>query len=112
VLGGMARGALPAQAVVGNRLVTIVIGLLYRRWLTDLPSFKAIRRQTLDGFQMREMTYGWTTEMIVKAVACARSLRSVSVPRARWWPIEYPRHAQGTLLAGYRLIATTLRYAR
>lgn len=114
VLGGMARGALPAQAVLGNRLVTGLIWLLYRRRLTDLPSFKAIRRETLARFEMREFTYGWTTEMIVKAIRQGGPMVEVGVPyRARGGGrSKVSGTLKGTLLAGYRLIATTLRYAR
>jgi glycosyltransferase involved in cell wall biosynthesis len=114
VLGGMERGALPAQAVLGNRLVTTLIRLLYRRRLTDLPSFKAIRRETLAGFAMQEFTYGWTTEMIVKALRLNARVVEVGVPyRARGGGRSKVSGAvKGTLLAGYRLIATTLRYAR
>jgi glycosyltransferase involved in cell wall biosynthesis len=114
VLGGMERGALPVQAVVGNRLVTLMIGLLYRCWLTDLPSFKAIRRQALDGFQMREMTYGWTTEMIVKAVRQQCRIVEVGVPyRVRGGGrSKVSGTLRGTLLAAYHLIGTTLRYVR
>jgi glycosyltransferase involved in cell wall biosynthesis len=114
VLGGMERGALPAQAVLGNRLVTTMIRLLYRRRLTDLPSFKAIRRETLAGFAMQELTYGWTTEMIVKALRCDCRIVEVGVPyRARGGGrSKVSGTVKGTLLAGYRLIATALRYAR
>lgn len=114
VLGGMEAGALPWQAVFGNQLVTALIWLLYRRRLTDLPSFKAIRRSTLISLAMQEFSYGWTTEMIVKAL------------RGHWQivevPIAYRRRGggrskvsgtlRGTLLAAFRLISTTLRFTR
>jgi glycosyltransferase involved in cell wall biosynthesis len=114
VLGGMERGALPAQARLGNWLVTSLIGLLYRRRLTDLPSGKAIRCMMLQRFEMQELTYGWTTEMIVKAMRLG--CRIVEVP------VAYRRRGggrskvsgtpRGTVLAGYRLLATALRYRR
>jgi glycosyltransferase involved in cell wall biosynthesis len=113
-LGGLERGALPVQAVLGNWLVRALILLLYRRRLTDLPSCKAIRRQTLLGFDMREFTYGWTTEMIVKALR--QSCRIVELP------VPYRRRGggrskvsgtvRGTFGAAYHLTATVLRYAR
>jgi glycosyltransferase involved in cell wall biosynthesis len=56
---------LPLHARFGNRLV---VGLLHRllgRRLHDLPSCKAIRRRSLEALAMREMTYGWTTELVV-----------------------------------------------
>ena len=114
VLGGMERGALPVQAVVGNQLVTGLIRVLYRRRLTDLPSAKAIRRETLLAFQMQEMTYGWTTEMIVKALRLTCRVVEIGVPyRARGGGrSKVSGTLIGTLLAGSHLVATTLRYAR
>jgi glycosyltransferase involved in cell wall biosynthesis len=113
VLGGMARDALPVQAVLGNQVVTGLIRVLYRRGLTDLPSAKAIRRETLIGFQMQEMTYGWTTEMIVKALRLKCRVVEIGVPyRARGGGrSKVSGTLMGTLLAGYHLVATTLRYA-
>lgn len=114
VLGGLQRGALPAQAVWGNRLVTGLIRLLYGYKLSDLPSFKALRRDRLVSFGMQEMTYGWTTEMLVKAVRA--KCRIVEVP------VTYRQRGggqskvsgtfKGTVKAGYFLLKTTFRYAR
>lgn len=113
-LSGLRRGALPAQAVWGNRLVTWLIRLLYGYKLSDLPSFKAIRRERLASFSMREMTYGWTTEMLVKSVRS--KCRIVEVP------VTYrPRGGgqskvsgtfKGSIKAAYFLLKTTFRYIR
>jgi glycosyltransferase involved in cell wall biosynthesis len=113
-LAGMERGALPPQAVWGNRMVLALIALLYRRRLSDLPSFKAIRRATLDSFAMQEMTYGWTTEMIVKALRQRSHIIEVGVPyRARGGgQSKVSGTLKGTLRAGYGLVATVLRYQR
>ena len=35
--------------------------------MTDLGPFRAIRADLLAQLEMREMTYGWPTEMMVKA---------------------------------------------
>ncbi len=113
VLGPAARGALLPHQRLGNGLTTGLVRLLYGQPITDLPPFKAIRRPVLVGLGMREMTYGWTVEMIVK---CARrGHRIVEVPVA-----TRPRIAgqskvsgtiKGTLLAAYYLLGTTLKYA-
>ena len=82
--------------------------------LTDLPSFKAIRREALAGFAMQEFTYGWTTEMSSSrrcAATAASSRWACRIGRAAAAGRRF-RTITGTLLAGYRLIATTLRYAR
>jgi glycosyltransferase involved in cell wall biosynthesis len=60
--------ALPRHARLGNRLVLQLLrGLLGAR-LGDLPSYKAIRADALVTLAMREMTYGWTVEMLIKSV--------------------------------------------
>ncbi len=111
-LGQFERGALPRHAVLGNRLIVGLINRLYKARYSDLPSFKALRREKLAGFGMREMTYGWTTELLVKA---ARSgCRTVEVP------INYRRRGgdqskvsgtlKGTVKATYFLFKATLGY--
>jgi len=108
-----APGALLPHQRLGNALTTALIHLLYRQRLTDLPPLKGIRRALLDSLHMREMTYGWTVEMIVK---CARrKCRIVEVPVT-----VRPRIAGrskvsgtvvGTILAAYYLLGTTIHYA-
>ncbi len=60
-------GALLTHARFGNWLAAQLMHLLYGLSLTDLGPFRAIRRTLYDELEMREMTYGWTTEMMVKA---------------------------------------------
>src|SRR5262245_21550932 len=64
---GMTPGAMPPHQRFGNRLVASLTRRLYRIELTDLGPFRAIRRDVLASLQMRERTYGWPVEMIVKA---------------------------------------------
>jgi glycosyltransferase involved in cell wall biosynthesis len=113
-LGRFEKGALPVQAIWGNRLVAWLIGRLYGQWYSDLPSFKAIRREALASFKMQEMTYGWTVEMLVKAARTKCKIVEV--------PVDYRRRGggqskvsgtfKGTIKAGYFLIKTALSYIR
>ena len=114
VLGPAQRGALLPHQRLGNRLTTGLIHLLYRRRLTDLPPFKAVRRSTLAKLEMSEMTYGWTIEMIVKS---ARSnVPTVEIPvstRPRLGgQSKVSGTLKGTVLAAYYMLGTTLKYAR
>ncbi len=102
------------HARFGNWLVLTMLGLLLRRRLRDLPSFKAIRLSCLRRLAMSEMTYGWTTEFVVKAIRAR--LRIVEVPVA-----YRPRLAgrskvsgtvRGTLGAAWKLCSCALRYTR
>lgn len=111
--GGMVAGAMPPHQYFGNRLVARLMGLLYGLTLTDLGPFRAVRRDLLLALQMREHTYGWPVEMIVKATR--HGARIVELP------VSYrPRLAghskvggtvRGTVLATYRILSTTFRYA-
>jgi hypothetical protein len=114
VLGHVAPGAMPFQQRFGNWLGAALMRRLYRVTVTDLGPFRAIRRELLAGLAMREMTYGWPTEMTVKAAR--RGARIVEVPVS-----FYPRRTgkskvsgtlRGTVLAAYYILGVTLRYAR
>lgn len=114
VLGHIAPGAMLPQQQFGNAVAAALMRWLYGLRVTDLGPFRAIRRDTLLSFNMQEMTFGWPTEMTVKAAR--RHLRIVEVPVS-----FHPRRAgqskvsgtvRGTLLAGYHILNVTLRYAR
>jgi len=76
--GELAPGAMPWHAVFGNRLAARLIGLVCGVRLTDLGPFRAARYDALTGLGLREETYGWPVEMIVKGAR--RGLRIAEVP--------------------------------
>lgn len=110
--GGMAAGAMPPHQLYGNRLVARLVRRIYGVPLTDLGPFRAIRSALLERLDMRERTYGWPIEMIVKAAR--HGARIVELP------VDYrPRFGgqskvggtvRGTLLATYRILSVTARY--
>jgi glycosyltransferase involved in cell wall biosynthesis len=111
--GGMEPGAMLPHARFGNWLVARLMGLLYGLPVTDLGPFRAIRVDLLTGLDMQEMTFGWPTEMMVKA---ARSgARVVEVPVRyrvrRGGRSKVSGTVRGTLLATYYILFVTLRYA-
>lgn len=112
--GGLAPGAMPPHQAFGNWLVARLVRLGYGVRITDLGPYRAVRRDLVLRLGMREMTYGWPVEMIVKAAR--RRAHIVEVPVR-----SYPRAAgrskvagtlPGTLLATWRILAVTLRYLR
>lgn len=111
--GGMEPGAMPAHARFGNWLVARLMGLLYGLRVSDLGPFRAIRADLLDRLGMREMTYGWPTEMMVKAAR--QGGRVVEVPARyrvrRGGRSKVSGTVRGTLLATYFILWVTLRYA-
>ena len=66
-LGHIMPGAMPSHQRFGNWLVSRLMNLLYGISITDLGPYHAIRQSLLSQLDMQEMTYGWPTEMIVKA---------------------------------------------
>ena len=76
--GARTPGAMPWHAVAGNRLAAAMIRGLCGVALTDLGPFRAARRDLLCSLDLREATYGWPVEMIVKAAR--RGAQVVEVP--------------------------------
>jgi len=112
--GGLARGVMGWHQRAGNLLAAWLVRRLYGVALTDLGPFRAVQRAALLGLGMEEMTYGWPTEMIVKAVR--RGLRIAERPvryRARvGGRSKISGTLRGTLGATYHILRTICRYAR
>src|SRR5262249_6712289 len=119
-------GALLPQARAGNLVACLLIRLLYGHRYTDLGPFRAARWEALERLGMADPGFGWAAEMPVQAprhrlrVAggagrCRRRGRGAEVP------VRYRRGVgvskitgtvRGTLLAGYKILWTVLRYSR
>ena len=112
-LGHIAPGAMPPQQRFGNWLASRLMSALYSIPLTDLGPYRAIRLSLLLSLDMREMTYGYPTEMMVKAAR--RGARLVETPVS-----FHPRRSgrskvsgtlRGTMLAARYILGVTFRYA-
>jgi glycosyltransferase involved in cell wall biosynthesis len=111
--GNIAPGAMPLQQRLGNRLAVGLINALYGLKLSDLGPYRAIRRELLLELQMHEMTYGWPTEMTVKAAR--HGARLVEVPvcweRRQKGRSKVSGSLRGAALAAWFILGVTLRYA-
>jgi glycosyltransferase involved in cell wall biosynthesis len=109
----IAPGAMPPQQRFGNWLASRLMNLLYGLSVTDLGPYRAIHRSLLETLDMREMTYGWPTEMMVKAAN--QGARIVEVPvsfRSRQaGRSKISGTLRGTVLAAWYILGVTLRYA-
>ena len=77
-------GAVLPHQRLGNVLVAALLRLVYGLPVRDVPPFRAVRRDVLERLAMREMTYGWPTEMMVKAARAGLPVAEVEVrSRAR-----------------------------
>jgi glycosyltransferase involved in cell wall biosynthesis len=111
IRGVREKGALLPQARFGNALATFLIRLLFHVHYTDLGPFRAIRYERLLAMDMQDKTFGWTVEMQVKAAKMG--LRMCEVPvsyRKRIGQSKITGTVKGTILAGYKIIATILHY--
>jgi glycosyltransferase involved in cell wall biosynthesis len=107
-------GAMPLHGVFGNWLVAMAISRLAGIHITDLGPFRAIKRATLERLRMEERTYGWPSEMIVKAVKHGVPICEVPVSyrRRRAGQSKVSGTWRGTLGASYRILRVTVKYAR
>jgi glycosyltransferase involved in cell wall biosynthesis len=113
-LGSYEPGSLLPQQLFGNWVAARLLRLLYGVRVTDIGPFRVIRRRDLLQLGMREMTYGWSVEMIARAAR--RGLRIQEVP------VTYRKRAGGaskvsgnlsaSVRAGARITATILRCRR
>ncbi|MEM7344451.1 MAG: glycosyltransferase family 2 protein [Chloroflexota bacterium] len=111
--GDLPRDAMPFQQYFGNWLTAWLMRLLYRLSVTDLSPFRAIRKEALFTLDMQEMTFGWPTEMMVKAAKAGMRLKEIPV---RYRPrlggkSKISGTLRGTILAAYYILTTTFRYA-
>jgi hypothetical protein len=97
------KGALPPQAFIANIFFSWALRLLYGIRVTDIGPFRAVRSDQLFSLSMRERTYGWTLEMMVKAVRL--NLLVVEVPVACRRRIRRFK-VSGSLLASFILITS------
>ncbi len=110
-LGGIDPGAMPPHQRFGNWLTAALMRRLYALPVTDLGPYRAIRADLLASLRMSEMTYGWPTEMMVKAARARARVLEV--------PVSYhPRRAgrskvsgtlKGSALAAYHILRVTLQ---
>lgn len=110
-LGSYEPGSLQPQQLFGNWLASRMLGALYGVHVTDIGPFRVIDRKKLLALGMREMTYGWSVEMIARAARQGLRVREV--------PVTYRQRAGGeskvsgnlraSVRAGGRIIGTILR---
>lgn len=103
------RGALPAHARAGNRFATLLLRLLYGLRVSDLPSFKAIRREQLLALGIRDLHYGWTAEMIARGARSGLRVQEVPIAyRARIGDSKVSGTIGGSVRAGFAILRAVI----
>lgn len=97
-------GALPWHARLGNRLVAAILRARTSRPVHDVPPFKLVRADALAALGLSEAGYGWTVQLIGRALAHP-ALRVQEVP------VGFRRRKGGVSKVSGRLVPS-LRAAR
>jgi hypothetical protein len=86
--------------------------LLYGHRYSDLGPFRAIRWTALESLDMSDPDFGWTAEMQVKALRARLEIAEVPVSyRKRIGVSKITGTVRGTVMAGYKILWTVLRYS-
>ncbi|MEQ9188547.1 MAG: glycosyltransferase family 2 protein [Cryomorphaceae bacterium] len=111
-LGKRAPGSLTPHQRFGNAIATTMLRMIYEAKFTDLGPFRAIRMESLLALEMEDRNFGWTIEMQIKAAK--HGMSCVEIPahyRKRIGVSKVSGTFMGSILAGYKIIATLLKYA-
>jgi glycosyltransferase involved in cell wall biosynthesis len=118
VIASRTRGVREPHAMSWHQIAAgwfagIGMSLLYRVRYSDMCAYRAIRRDALEDLDMREMTYGWNIEMQMKAARQGLRIQELPMPyRCRaGGTSKVAGSLQGSLRAGWRIIATFVRVA-
>lgn len=104
-------GAMAPHARMGNWAVARLMNLVYGLTITDIASFRAINRDLLMSLGMKEMTYGWPVEMLVKAAKKGARIEEVPINyRKRIGKSKVSGTLKGSILAAYYMIWIPIRY--
>lgn len=111
VISAKKSGGLTPQQVFGNRLACFLLKLIYSVNYTDLGPFRVIKWTKLQSLEMKDLNYGWTVEMQIKAAK--KKLQTTEIPvsyRDRIGESKVSGTLKGTILAGYKIIYTLFKY--
>lgn len=110
-LGHREKGAIPSQALYGNKLACLLMKIFWKASYSDLGPFRAITIHALKRLEMSDQDFGWTIEMQIKAVTSNLKIKEVPVDyRKRIGKSKISGTVKGTLLAGRKILWTIFRY--
>jgi len=113
VRGSRQPGSLAPQQLLAAHLGRLLLRLLYGANFTDLSPFRAMKRDELGRLGMKEETYGWNLEMLMRVAAARLPALEIAVGQRR--RIGGVSKVSGNLIAGVNaacsLSATFVRLA-
>jgi glycosyltransferase involved in cell wall biosynthesis len=118
VIGSRTRGerepgSMNLQQIFAGRIAGALLRVLYGASYTDMSPFRAIRRDLLEGLGMTEKTYGWNLEMQMRVARGGFRILEVPVNHRcrKGGESKVSGTLRGTVLAGFRIMATLVRVA-
>jgi glycosyltransferase involved in cell wall biosynthesis len=105
VLGSRVRGirdpgSLAPQQLLAGHIGGLLLRLFYGARFTDLSPFRAIRRDALKSLGMKEETFGWNLEMLMRVAAARLPVLEIAVGQRR--RIGGASKVSGNLTAGLK----------
>ena len=100
VRGSREPGSLAPQQIIAAHVGSLLLRLVYGASFTDLSPFRAIRRDDLGRLGMREETYGWNLEMLMRVAAARLPALEIAVGQRR--RIGGVSKVSGNLAAGIK----------
>ena len=83
VRGSREPGSLAPQQILAAHVGGLLLRLVYGACFTDLSPFRAIRRDELGRLGMKEETYGWNLEMLMRVAAARLPSMEIAVGQRR-----------------------------
>jgi glycosyltransferase involved in cell wall biosynthesis len=109
--GRRAPGALPWHSVAGNRMAAALIRRLYGIEVTDLGPFRAARTDVIRQLQLRETSYGWAVEMILRGALAGLRIAEVPVSyHPRIGESKITGTVRGSIGAAWYIFGRILQY--
>jgi glycosyltransferase involved in cell wall biosynthesis len=106
-------GSLSPHQIVAGHVAGLLLRLVYGVRFSDMSPYRAIRRDALDRLGMREVSYGWNLEMLMRVAAAG--VRMIEIPVGQRRRIGGISKVSGNPVAGIKaaltIIATFLRLA-
>ena len=99
-------GAMTPPQRFGNWLACFITRFIWSVPISDLGPFRAARRTSLDHLGMKDMTYGRTVEMQIKAFQCSQQVVEVPVSlRCRIGHSKVSGTVRGVIGAGFGIFS-------
>jgi glycosyltransferase involved in cell wall biosynthesis len=100
VRGSREPGSLAPQQVIAAHVARLLLHIFYGANFTDLSPFRAIRRDELGRLGMKEETYGWNLEMLMRVAGARLPALEIAVGQRR--RVGGVSKVSGNLVAGIK----------